>query len=100
MVGYQPIPNFTISDYTGTAAEQYANENGFTFIALDSAVNPFDAVDSNHDREFSAAEMLNFYQSVAGGAQLLTADFTGDHITDIADVLLAYLLHIGTFPAM
>ena len=28
-------PNFTIYGYTGTAAETYANENGFTFIAID-----------------------------------------------------------------
>ncbi len=29
------IENFTIYGHTGTAAETYANENGFTFIALD-----------------------------------------------------------------
>ena len=34
------IDNFTISGYTGTAAEKYANENGFKFIALDDISNP------------------------------------------------------------
>ena len=29
------IPDFTIYGYTGTAAETYANKNGFTFVALD-----------------------------------------------------------------
>lgn len=29
------LPNFTIYGYTGTAAETYANENGFAFVALD-----------------------------------------------------------------
>ena len=29
------VENFTIYGYTGTAAETYANENGFAFIALD-----------------------------------------------------------------
>ena len=33
--GYEKLPNFTIYGYTGTAAETYANENGFEFIALD-----------------------------------------------------------------
>ena len=31
----EPMDDFTICGYTGTAAETYANENGFTFIALD-----------------------------------------------------------------
>lgn len=30
----EPIKDFTIYGYPGTAAEAYANENGFTFIAL------------------------------------------------------------------
>ena len=30
-----PITGFTIYGYSGTAAEKYANENGFTFISLD-----------------------------------------------------------------
>ena len=32
---YIKVDNFTIYGYTGTAAETYANENGFVFIALD-----------------------------------------------------------------
>ena len=32
---HEKIPGFTIYGYTGTAAETYANENGFAFIALD-----------------------------------------------------------------
>ena len=33
------IEGFTIYGYTGTAAETYANENGFTFINLDGVAN-------------------------------------------------------------
>ena len=33
---YKTIDGFTIYGYRGTAAETYANENGFTFIPLDS----------------------------------------------------------------
>ena len=32
---YKKVENFTIYGYAGTAAETYANENGFAFIALD-----------------------------------------------------------------
>ena len=32
---YGKLDNFTIYGYTGTAAETYANENGFAFVALD-----------------------------------------------------------------
>ena len=35
------IENFTITGYKGTAAEKYANENRFKFIALDNALNPY-----------------------------------------------------------
>ncbi len=98
-VGWEPLPGFTVSGFTGTEAEEYANENGFAFIALDSTVDPFDAVDSDHIGGISAKEMLDFYQSVASGTQPIIADFTGDHITDIADVLWAYLLHSGQIPS-
>ena len=33
---YKKVENFTIYGYTGTAAETYANENGFTFISHDN----------------------------------------------------------------
>jgi hypothetical protein len=31
----EKVSGFTISGYTGTAAETYATQNGFTFVALD-----------------------------------------------------------------
>ncbi len=34
------VENFTIYGYAGTAAETYANENGFTFISLEKNENP------------------------------------------------------------
>ncbi len=35
----EPIDDFIIYGYTSTAAETYANENGFTFIALDEPLS-------------------------------------------------------------
>ena len=34
---YEPLENFTIYGYKGTAAQDYANENGFKFVPLDPA---------------------------------------------------------------
>ncbi len=39
------IDNLTITGYKGTAAEKYANENGFKFIALDDSANPTNPTD-------------------------------------------------------
>ena len=51
----EKIPDFTISGYKGTAAEQYANDNGFTFIALQGGdtVTPGDV---NGDGKVSAVD--------------------------------------------
>ena len=46
----QKIDDFTIYGYRGTAAETYANENGFTFIPLDSTdPNDIDVVLNSGD---------------------------------------------------
>ena len=46
----QKIDGFTIYGYRGTAAEMYANENGFTFIPLDSTdPNDIDVVLNSGD---------------------------------------------------
>ena len=37
---HEKVGNFTISGYPGSAAEQYAKDNGFTFISLDAKVTP------------------------------------------------------------
>ena len=37
---HKKVGNFTISGYPGSAAEQYAKDNGFTFISLDAKVMP------------------------------------------------------------
>ena len=37
--GIDPVPGFKIYGYAGTAAETYAKENGFEFIALDKTVD-------------------------------------------------------------
>ena len=68
--GYYRTPNdiekldgFTIRGYKGTAAEEYANENGFTFIDLDSQVE---------------CEHKNTVVKNAVSATCTTAGYTGD----------------------
>ena len=46
--GGKKIDNFTITGYKGTAAEKYANENGFKFIALGDSTNPTVPTDPNN----------------------------------------------------
>ncbi len=98
-LAYQPIPDFTISGYTGTAAEQYANENGFKFIALDNAGDSLSDVDTNHDGEISTAEAqnfyTNFYKALTNGNPPAGADVSGDGRVDIEDVLTVYLIASG-----
>ena len=38
---YVKVPGFTIYGYNGTAAQSYAEENGFKFVSLDNAVGNF-----------------------------------------------------------
>jgi hypothetical protein len=43
---YQKMDDFTIKGYKGTAAETYASENGFEFIALDETADKYPVVKS------------------------------------------------------
>ena len=61
------IPDFTIYGYTGTAAETYANENGFTFIALDD----------EHTHTFSAWTVTKEATCTAEGVETRTCSGCG-----------------------
>lgn len=39
---FQKVDGFTITGYSGSTAETYANDNGFTFIPLEPVCNPSD----------------------------------------------------------
>ena len=61
------VENFTIYGYTGTAAETYANENGFTFIALDD----------EHTHTFSAWTVTTEATCTAEGVETRTCSGCG-----------------------
>ena len=70
------LNGFTITGYSGTAAEDYANKNGFEFIALDNVM--LGDVDNNGSVTIADAIMVQKHI-----VSILT--LTGDQIT-VADV--------------
>ena len=61
------LDNFTIYGYTGTAAETYANENGFAFIALDE----------EHTHTYSAWAVITEPTCTAEGEETRTCSVCG-----------------------
>lgn len=87
---FGPIDGFVISGYKNTAAESYALENGFTFIALDS---PFLLGDPDGDGIITVSDALLTLQLLAGTqelteAQIKAADVNGDGEVTSYDALL------------
>ena len=88
--GYEKIENFTIYGYTGSAAETYANENGFTFIDVgDMPEPPTTQGDLNGDGKVSVADARLILVAIAGGNDdnqyIAIADLNGDGKLSIAD---------------
>ena len=81
----------TINGYYGTAAEEYANEYGYTFVSLDVVI-PGD-IDGSGDVNISDYAMLKLY--VSGEDMQLTAfqfncaDFNSDGVIDAFDLYYA-----------
>ncbi|MCD7726862.1 MAG: leucine-rich repeat domain-containing protein [Ruminococcus sp.] len=48
---YNKIDGFTIYGYTGTVAEEYALENGFTFVDVESITEPTEETDETNSTE-------------------------------------------------
>ncbi len=94
-----PYPDFTVYGYARTAAEEYANANGFEFIPLSDADGSFGAVDTNGDGEISTAEAqdfyIGFYNALANENPPAGADVNRDGRVDIEDVLTVYLIASG-----
>ena len=73
-----PVPGFKIYGYAGTAAETYANENGFEFIALDKTTDAATGI--------SVAEKeLNI---LPDGAQLKAEQLSADNNKIVFDISL------------
>lgn len=86
---YKKIDGFTIYGYTGTSAETYANENGFTFIALDSQ----QIGDVNGDGKISIDDVTDIQKYIANTMnftekQMALADVDKDGKVAIDDVTL------------
>ena len=82
---------FTIKGCRGTEAERYANDNGFTFIALDDGEpNPTVYGDANGDGEIDISDVTAIQKYAAAyekfnAAQLKYADVNKDGEVDIND---------------
>ena len=90
-LGYDSALNkmngFTIYGYSGTAAEEYANNNGFTFIPLDEKRISGDATG---DGKVNIADVIRIQQKLAGWKVTIdesASDVTGDGKVNIADVI-------------
>ena len=89
----QKIENFTIYGYTGSAAETYANNNGFTFIDVENMPEPPTTQgDLNGDGKVSVADARSMLFAIAGGnadnQDTAIADFNGDGELTVVDVRL------------
>ena len=89
--GYKKYDGFTIKGCRGTEAERYANDNGFTFIALDDGEpNPTVYGDANGDGEIDISDVTAIQKYAAAyekfnAAQLKFADVNKDGAVDIND---------------
>ena len=91
IAGELKLDNFTITGYTGTAAEQYAKDNGFTFIALEPEAVPGDI---NGDGEVTLTDSINIQKAALSmkelsGQALKNADLNGDGKTTVFDAIIA-----------
>lgn len=82
------INDFVISGYQNTAAERYAAENEFTFIALD---RPGLIGDVNNDGKLDVADVTYLQMYLSGDSSYViqntkAADANGDGKIDVADV--------------
>ena len=82
------IDGITIKGYSGTVAETYAKENGFTFISLGNVENTLG--DVNEDGVISildATEIQKYLASLSNLSdnQIILADFNKDGIISIID---------------
>ena len=89
-IGYEAIPSATvITGYTGSTAEEYADANGNTFIALDGYLYG----DANDDGVVNAFDALYILQYVSytvdlNDTQLVQANVDGDGAVTVFDAIL------------
>lgn len=84
----KPIENFTIYGVEGSAAQTYANTNGFKFVAVEPS---YIKGDVNDDEEVTIADLRIVLRKVCGKIELdsiqtLSADVEKDGKVDIQDL--------------
>ena len=98
---HERYDDFTIYGYAGTAAETYAKENYFTFIALNDNPQPT-LGDADGDGEITTIDVTNIQRYCAllktniDEEILIYADVDGDGVLSIIDAtyIQRYLAHI------
>ena len=110
-VGYSggKVEGFVIKGYAGTEAQKYAEENGFTFIAL-SEPKPVGIIgDVNQDGILDVADATYLQMHLAGyknsdgtafidtynSNMFMIADVNGDAVLDVADVTHIQMILAG-----
>lgn len=89
-IGFQKIDGFTIYGYPGTAAEQYATDNGFDFVAVSAP--EYTLGDVNNDGNITVADAIEVQRHIANivtleGEQLAAADTDKSGSITVADAI-------------
>lgn len=96
--GYKKIYGFTINGYSGSAAEEYANKNGFAFVSCGESTNkpqftgdPYSG-DINGDDFVDISDVVLARSHIVGNinlteAAIKAADKNKDGVLDIMDVV-------------
>lgn len=84
------IDGFTIYGYPGTAAEQYATDNGFDFVAVSAP--EYTLGDVNNDGNITVADAIEVQRHIANivtleGEQLAAADTDKSGSITVADAI-------------
>ena len=85
---FVPIEGFTIYGYPNTAAEAYAKEKGFTFVALAPPVPLGDATEDGNVDMKDVLLVRKFIAGLAAAINRYAADVNADNSVDMKDVLL------------
>ena len=75
------VDGFTICGYNGTAAEQYANDNGFTFISLGDKPAGMILGDADSDGDVTILDATRIQRWLAELCNMDGSDFTGNVLT-------------------
>ena len=79
---YKKIDGFTISSYSGSAAEKYANDNGFTFVSLGAVTADYTEYDKAVEKAKAVDRSVYTDESLAVLDTAVAVDVSGKDITE------------------